>query len=78
MSHCMEFRPERWLSPQGHKFDPPKDGRYNAGARTCLGKDLAGLPANEVSGLRSFAAVSAFTGSCLHIGWSRRCLSHCL
>ncbi|XP_007016155.2 PREDICTED: cytochrome P450 86A1 [Theobroma cacao] len=44
---CMEFRPERWLSAEGNKFDPPKDAykfvAFNAGPRTCLGKDLAYL-----------------------------------
>ncbi|KAL4302042.1 hypothetical protein GQ457_10G008940 [Hibiscus cannabinus] len=50
---CMEFRPERWLSPQGDKFDPPKDGykfvSFNAGPRTCLGKDLAYLQMKSVA-----------------------------
>ncbi|XVF68941.1 hypothetical protein PTKIN_Ptkin11bG0041500 [Pterospermum kingtungense] len=50
---CMEFRPERWLSPEGDKFDPPKDGykfvAFNAGPRTCLGKDLAYLQMKSVA-----------------------------
>ncbi|KAK8697831.1 hypothetical protein V6N13_113966 [Hibiscus sabdariffa] len=50
---CMEFRPERWLSPQGDKFDPAKDGykfvAFNAGPRTCLGKDLAYLQMKSVA-----------------------------
>ncbi|XP_022753804.1 cytochrome P450 86A1-like [Durio zibethinus] len=50
---CMEFRPERWLSPDGDKFDPPKDSykfvAFNAGPRTCLGKDLAYLQMKSVA-----------------------------
>ncbi|XVE59386.1 hypothetical protein DITRI_Ditri05aG0042600 [Diplodiscus trichospermus] len=50
---CMEFRPERWLSPEGDKFDPPKDSykfvAFNAGPRTCLGKDLAYLQMKSVA-----------------------------
>ncbi|GMI81728.1 hydroxylase of root suberized tissue, cytochrome P450, family 86, subfamily A, polypeptide 1 [Hibiscus trionum] len=50
---CMEFRPERWLSPDGDKFEPPKDGykfvAFNAGPRTCLGKDLAYLQMKSVA-----------------------------
>ncbi|XVF46693.1 hypothetical protein PTKIN_Ptkin03bG0048400 [Pterospermum kingtungense] len=52
---CMEFRPERWLSPEGdnYKFDPPKDGykfvAFNAGPRICLGKDLAYLQMKSVA-----------------------------
>ena len=49
----MEFRPERWLSPEGDKFDPTKDGykfvAFNAGPRTCLGKDLAYLQMKSVA-----------------------------
>ncbi|XP_019183087.1 PREDICTED: alkane hydroxylase MAH1-like [Ipomoea nil] len=40
---CMEFKPERWISPNGgikrqpsHKFPV-----FNAGPRTCIGKDMA-------------------------------------
>jgi len=44
---CMEFKPERFLSVQGDRFELPKDGykfvAFNAGPRTCLGKDLAYL-----------------------------------
>ncbi|MQL94857.1 hypothetical protein Taro_027521 [Colocasia esculenta] len=44
---CLEFRPERWLSAEGDRFEPPEDGyrfvAFNAGPRTCLGKDLAYL-----------------------------------
>ncbi|XVF19907.1 hypothetical protein REPUB_Repub11eG0151800 [Reevesia pubescens] len=50
---CMEFRPERWLSPEGDKFDPPKDSykfvAFNAGPRICLGKDLAYLQMKSVA-----------------------------
>ncbi|KAE8711432.1 Cytochrome P450 86A1 [Hibiscus syriacus] len=50
---CLEFRPERWLTPEGDKFDPPKDGykfvAFNAGPRTCLGKDLAYLQMKSVA-----------------------------
>jgi fatty acid omega-hydroxylase len=50
---CMEFKPERWLSPEEDKFEPPKDGykfvAFNAGPRTCLGKDLAYLQMKSVA-----------------------------
>ncbi|GLT27249.1 hypothetical protein SLA2020_022630 [Shorea laevis] len=50
---CMEFRPERWLTPEGDKFEAPKDGykfvAFNAGPRTCLGKDLAYLQMKSVA-----------------------------
>ncbi|XP_052186567.1 cytochrome P450 86A1-like [Diospyros lotus] len=50
---CMEFRPERWLSAGGDRFEPPKDGyrfvAFNAGPRTCLGKDLAYLQMKSVA-----------------------------
>ncbi|OIW09552.1 hypothetical protein TanjilG_30871 [Lupinus angustifolius] len=60
---CMEFRPERWLSVHENRFDqtrfdqyrfePPKDGykfvAFNAGPRTCLGKDLAYLQMKSVA-----------------------------
>ncbi|GLT48829.1 hypothetical protein SLA2020_224260 [Shorea laevis] len=50
---CMEFKPERWLSPEGDKFEAPKDGymfvAFNAGPRTCLGKDLAYLQMKSVA-----------------------------
>ncbi|GKA76311.1 cytochrome P450 86A1 [Tanacetum coccineum] len=49
---CLEFKPERWLSETGEKFEPPKDGykfvAFNAGPRTCLGKDLAYLQMKSV------------------------------
>ncbi|KAE9594153.1 hypothetical protein Lal_00017039 [Lupinus albus] len=55
---CMKFKPERWLSVQRERFDryrfePPKDGykfvAFNAGPRTCLGKDLAYLQMKSVA-----------------------------
>ncbi|KAH6837162.1 cytochrome P450 [Perilla frutescens var. hirtella] len=50
---CMEFRPERWLSAAGERFEPPKDGykfvAFNGGPRTCLGKDLAYLQMKAVA-----------------------------
>ncbi|TYI35315.1 hypothetical protein ES332_A03G067800v1 [Gossypium tomentosum] len=50
---CMEFRPERWKSPEGDKFNTPKDSykfvAFNAGPRTCLGKDLAYLQMKSVA-----------------------------
>jgi len=54
---CLEFRPERWLSevgPEGEfKFETPKEGykfvAFNAGPRTCLGKDLAYLQMKSVA-----------------------------
>ncbi|XP_068311969.1 cytochrome P450 86A1-like [Pyrus communis] len=49
---CMEFKPDRWISADG-KFEPPKDGykfmAFNAGPRTCLGKDLAYLQMKSVA-----------------------------
>ncbi|KAK7301791.1 hypothetical protein RJT34_12666 [Clitoria ternatea] len=50
---CMEFKPDRWLSVQGDRFEPPKDGyrfvAFNGGPRTCLGKDLAYLQMKSVA-----------------------------
>ena len=50
---CMEFKPDRWLSAEGDRFEPPKDGykfvAFNAGPRTCLGKDLAYLQMKSVA-----------------------------
>ncbi|KAB2595717.1 cytochrome P450 86A8 [Pyrus ussuriensis x Pyrus communis] len=48
---CLEFRPERWLSPDG-KFimhDSNKFVAFNAGPRICLGKDLAYLQMKSVT-----------------------------
>ncbi|CAI0475591.1 unnamed protein product [Linum tenue] len=52
---CLEFKPERWVSESagGYKFETPKDGykfvAFNAGPRTCLGKDLAYLQMKSVA-----------------------------
>ncbi|KAM5583313.1 cytochrome P450 86A1 [Rosa sericea] len=50
---CMEFKPDRWLSSDQTRFEPPKDGykfvAFNAGPRTCLGKDLAYLQMKSVA-----------------------------
>ncbi|GJN02085.1 hypothetical protein PR202_ga19403 [Eleusine coracana subsp. coracana] len=50
---CLEFRPERWLSPDGTKFEPHDAYRFvafNAGPRICLGKDLAYLQMKNIAG----------------------------
>lgn len=49
---CSEFRPERWLSPDGQKFvmqDAFKFVAFNAGPRICLGKDLAYLQMKSIA-----------------------------
>lgn len=49
---CLEFRPERWLSSDGTKFemhDSYKFVAFNAGPRICLGKDLAYLQMKSVA-----------------------------
>ncbi|XP_065859615.1 cytochrome P450 86A8-like [Euphorbia lathyris] len=49
---CLEFRPERWLSPDGNQFinhDSFKFVAFNAGPRICLGKDLAYLQMKSVA-----------------------------
>jgi fatty acid omega-hydroxylase len=50
---CLEFKPDRWLSADGDRFETPKDGykfvAFNAGPRTCLGKDLAYLQMKSVA-----------------------------
>ncbi|PSR91489.1 Cytochrome P450 86A22 like [Actinidia chinensis var. chinensis] len=49
---CLEFRPERWLSPDGTKFevqDSFKFVAFNAGPRICLGKDLAYLQMKSIA-----------------------------
>ncbi|KAK7271644.1 hypothetical protein RJT34_27713 [Clitoria ternatea] len=40
---CMEFKPERWISERGGIVHEPsyKFMAFNAGPRTCLGKDLS-------------------------------------
>lgn len=50
---CLEFKPDRWLTADRTNFETPKDGykfvAFNAGPRTCLGKDLAYLQMKSVS-----------------------------
>ncbi|XP_027108366.2 cytochrome P450 86A8-like [Coffea arabica] len=49
---CLEFKPERWLSPDGKKFvthDSFRFVAFNAGPRICLGKDLAYLQMKSVA-----------------------------
>ncbi|CAL1375304.1 unnamed protein product [Linum trigynum] len=49
---CSEFKPERWLSPDGTKFeghDAYKFAAFNAGPRICLGKDLAYLQMKSIA-----------------------------
>ncbi|XP_021736652.1 alkane hydroxylase MAH1-like [Chenopodium quinoa] len=40
---CFEFKPERWITKEGKiKYEPPyKFLSFNAGPRTCLGKEVA-------------------------------------
>ncbi|RYR57812.1 hypothetical protein Ahy_A05g023504 isoform A [Arachis hypogaea] len=40
---CLEFKPERWISEKGETIHVPsyKFISFNAGPRTCLGKDLS-------------------------------------
>ena len=40
---CLEFKPERWISGKGGIVHVPsyKFISFNAGPRTCLGKDLS-------------------------------------
>ncbi|RYR66585.1 hypothetical protein Ahy_A03g012607 isoform D [Arachis hypogaea] len=49
---CMEFKPERWLSEDGTKFEVQDSYRFvsfNAGPRICLGKDLAYLQMKSIA-----------------------------
>lgn len=49
---CLEFRPERWLSPDGKRFVPHESYKYvafNGGPRICLGKDLAYLQMKSIA-----------------------------
>ncbi|KAL6578820.1 hypothetical protein OROMI_009036 [Orobanche minor] len=48
---CLEFKPERWLSEDGEKFEPKDQFKFvafNAGPRICLGKDLAYLQMKSI------------------------------
>uniref|UniRef100_A0A0D9VJ88 Cytochrome P450 n=1 Tax=Leersia perrieri TaxID=77586 RepID=A0A0D9VJ88_9ORYZ len=50
---CLEFRPERWLSSDGTRFEPHDSYKFvafNAGPRICLGKDLAYLQMKNIAG----------------------------
>nr|AYV88876.1 cytochrome P450 oxidase CYP86A148 [Polygala tenuifolia] len=50
---CQEFKPERWLSNDGNKFEVQDSFRFvafNAGPRICLGKDLAYLQMKSIAG----------------------------
>ncbi|XP_073303111.1 cytochrome P450 86A22-like [Primulina huaijiensis] len=49
---CLEFKPERWLSKDGKKFQPKDQFQFvafNAGPRICLGKDLAYLQMKSIA-----------------------------
>lgn len=49
---CLEFKPERWLSEDGKKFQPKDQFKFvafNAGPRICLGKDLAYLQMKSIA-----------------------------
>ncbi|KAK7365200.1 hypothetical protein VNO80_14073 [Phaseolus coccineus] len=48
---CMEFKPERWISEKGGNVYVPsyKFIAFNAGPRTCLGKDLSFLQVKIVA-----------------------------
>ncbi|XP_073152250.1 cytochrome P450 86A22-like [Henckelia pumila] len=49
---CLEFKPERWLSEDGKKFQPKDQFQFvafNAGPRICLGKDLAYLQMKSIA-----------------------------
>lgn len=49
---CLEFKPERWLSSDGSKFEVHDSYRFvafNAGPRICLGKDLAYLQMKSIA-----------------------------
>ncbi|KAK7369702.1 hypothetical protein VNO80_11745 [Phaseolus coccineus] len=62
---CLEFKPERWLSPEGDRIqlqDSYKFVSFNAGPRLCLGKDLAYLQMKTIAAavlLRHRLAVAA-------------------
>lgn len=49
---CLEFKPERWMSEDGNKFQVQDTFRFvafNAGPRICLGKDLAYLQMKSIA-----------------------------
>nr|QWT69375.1 CYP86A7 [Gynostemma pentaphyllum] len=48
---CLEFKPERWLAPNGKKIELQNTYSFvafNAGPRICLGKDLAYLQMKSI------------------------------
>lgn len=48
---CLEFKPERWMSQDGNKYQVQDAFRFvafNAGPRICLGKDLAYLQMKSI------------------------------
>ncbi|XP_051124909.1 alkane hydroxylase MAH1-like [Andrographis paniculata] len=55
---CLEFKPERWISEDGRiKIEPSyKFTAFNAGPRTCLGKDVSFLQVK----IAAAAAISRF------------------
>ncbi|CAN6483857.1 unnamed protein product [Victoria cruziana] len=48
---CLEFRPERWLSPEGlyRPESPFKYPIFHAGPRVCLGRDMAYIQMKSVT-----------------------------
>lgn len=48
---CLEFKPERWITPRGGiKHEPSyKFPAFNAGPRTCLGKEMAFIQMKAVA-----------------------------
>ncbi|KAG5593232.1 hypothetical protein H5410_043746 [Solanum commersonii] len=49
---CLEFKPERWMSEDGNKYQVQDAFRFvafNAGPRICLGKDLAYLQMKSIA-----------------------------
>ncbi|GLT90875.1 hypothetical protein SLE2022_087910 [Rubroshorea leprosula] len=49
---CLEFKPERWVSKDGKRFEVKDSYRFvafNAGPRICLGKDLAYLQMKSIA-----------------------------
>ncbi|XP_077241936.1 cytochrome P450 86A8-like [Tasmannia lanceolata] len=49
---CLEFKPERWLTADGKRFEPHDSFRFvsfNAGPRICLGRDLAYLQMKSIA-----------------------------
>ncbi|CAL5186287.1 unnamed protein product [Lathyrus oleraceus] len=59
---CLEFKPERWISERGGNVYVPsyKFFSFNAGPRTCLGRDLAFLQVKMVT-------ASILWNYCVHV-----------